>query len=328
MSIGGSKSKGSSTSTTASESEDWGTAVWGQQAPYLTDLYARSKNQLKFNNYANPYFNNANAQAGAGSRALDSSAGALGSALIRAQNAGGDLNTARSALGTSNARLADMNTGLTRGLATLGESNAALRKFLNPGVDPALAAYSKSLGQQFNEQFLPGLKGDAAVAGGLGGSRAQIGAALGSQRAQQSLSEFAAQSYAGQQERALQAAQGIGALNQGYIQNAAGRQAQAQGYNANSQGYRDISSGLLNQSQQFGNIAQGYDQIAAGRLAASQNQQGMYDLARSMPWYGLQQYAGLLGLPVQNDLGGWTSSKTVSKGKSGSGGFNFGLGGG
>lgn len=325
MSIGGSKSSGKTTSTSASESEDWGSQVWGAQAPYLQDLYARGSAALPLASHGQVFMDQANAQNSLASSNLYSSDSALQRALSAAGASSSDLNRARGALGTSAAQLGNSQTGLNRGLAALGESNVALRKFLNPGVDPALGAYSKALGQQFNEQFLPGLKGDAAVAGGLGGSRAQIGAALGSQRAQQSLSEFAANSYAGQQERALQAAQGIGALNQGYAQNAAGYQGLAQGFRDNSAGYRDISSGLLNQSQQFGNIAQGFDQNAAGRLALSQNQQGMYDLARQMPWYGLNQYAGLLGLPVQNDLGGWTSSKTTSSGKQGSGGFNFGL---
>lgn len=328
MSIGGGSNKSKTTSTSASESEDYGTQVWGPQAPYLQDLYARSKSGLQYNNAANPFMTQASGQNALGSQALDRSSNSLMLALQKAGESGGDLNRARAALTGSSSSLGGSLVGLQRGLASLGESNTALRKFLNPTVDPAMKAYSKALGQEFNEQFLPGLKGDAAIAGGLGGSRAQIGAALGSQRAQQSLSEFAAQSYAGQQERALQAAQGIGALNQGYTQNAAGYQNMAQGYRDNSAALRDISSGLLNQSQQYGNISQGFDQNAAGRLATSQNAQGMFDLARSMPWYGLNQYAGLLGMPAFQDLGGWTSSTTTSKGKSGGWNASFGLGGG
>lgn len=166
----------------------------------------------------------------------------------------------------------DAAAGAQFGAATgaLDRSQAALQGFLNPQMDPSVQAYAQNLGQQFNEQFLPGLKGDAALAGGLGGSRQQIGAALGGQRAMQTLGDFTAQVYSGQQDRALQAA------------------------------------------QQMGQNAQGYTALA--------------DFGRSMPWYGLNQYAGLLGAPVMRDLGGYSTSK----GKSSSSGWNasFGLGGG
>lgn len=140
----------------------------------------------------------------------------------------------------------------------LDRSQAALGQFAGEGQDPALAAYANNLSQQFNEQFLPGLKGDAALAGGLGGSRQQIGAALGAQRAMQTLGDFTAQTYSGQRDRALQAALGMSANAQGYQTN-------------------------------------------------SQLQTGLADFARSMPWYSLNQYAGLLGNPVLRDLGGYST---------------------
>lgn len=93
-------------------------------------------------------------------------------------------------------------------------SNQNLQGFMNPGVDPAVDAYSQRLGQQFNEQFMPALQGEAAMAGGLGGSRQQIGAALGADRAQQAIGDFASNAYAGQQQRALQAAGQMGQNSQ------------------------------------------------------------------------------------------------------------------
>lgn len=163
---------------------------------------------------------------------------------------------------------------------TLNESSQALRGFLNPTAqDPALQAYATNLGQQFNEQFLPGLQGDAALAGGLGGSRQQIGAALGAQRAMQTLGDFTAQTYAGQQERALAAAQGL-------AQNAGG-----------------------------------YESLAGTGA-------GLADFARSMPWFNLQQFQGLLGAPVMKDLGGYTNSSGTSKGSGSGWNANAGLGGG
>lgn len=306
MSIGGSKNSGKTTSTsnssTQGEGYDYGTDLWSGQSPYLKNLYAGAQQMLnQAGGFGGQYFSQA------------ASADSAASNALAAQDR--RLQLAGTGIGQSEAQLRGATTGLNRGLNTLNESNLALRKFLNPGVDPALAAYSKNLGQQFNEQFLPGLKGDAAVAGGLGGSRAQIGAALGSQRAQQSLSEFAANAYSGQQERALQAATQIGNLNQGYAQNAAGFQQNASGY--------------LNNSSQWANIGQGYAQNAQGYQGLSQNRQGLYDLARQMPWYNLNQYSGLLGMPITLDQGGfnWNNSSTTSSssGKSSGGGFNFGL---
>lgn len=239
MSIGGSKQKSSGTQTSTgssqSQAQDFGSEVWGQQSPFLQDLYNRAQGNLN---------------------AGDGDAGAM-------------TNWARWQLVNAN--------------QSLGQSNQALQGFLNPTVDPAVNAYAQNLGQQFNEQFLPGLKGDAALAGGLGGSRQQIGSALGAQRAMQTLGDFAAQSYAGQQERALAAAQGLA---------------------ANAAGYESLGNTTT----------------------------AVADFSRSMPWYNLAQYQGLLGSPIQIDKGGIDQSwsKSESKGKnSGSGGsFNFGFGGG
>ena len=193
------------------------------------------------------------------------------SGLQTYQNNGGDNGAMTWAGGAANS--------ITGANAALDRSNQALGTFLDPGQDPAVAAYAQNLGQQFNEQFLPGLQGDAALAGGLGGSRQGIGAALGAQRAMQTLGDFTAQTYAGQQERALQAAQGIG---------------------ANASGYQ-------NSAQLQGTLA---------------------DFARSMPFYQLQQFAGLLGSPVMRDLGGRTSSSGTSKGSGSGWNANAGLGGG
>ena len=109
----------------------------------------------------------------------------------------------------------------------LQQSNQNLQGFMNPGVDPAVGAYSQRIGQDFNQQFLPGLQGQAIQAGGLGGSRQQIAQGMGAQAAGQAVSDFAANSYAGQQQRALSAAgqmgqnaQAMGGLSQNYLQNA------------------------------------------------------------------------------------------------------------
>jgi len=131
----------------------------------------------------------------------------------------------------------------------INTAQSTMERMQNPGVDPAMAAYSQNIGDQYRQQFMPALQGQAIQAGGLRGSRQQIGAALGAGQAMDSISDFAANSYAGQQQRALQAAQSA---------------------------------------------------------------PGLADFARSMPWYNLSQYAGILGSPVMQDLGG--SSKGSSSG--------------
>ena len=155
-----------------------------------------------------------------------------------------------------------------------------LKGMLNPGIDPAMGAYAQRMGQDFREQFLPALQGEAAGAGALGGSRHQIGAALGADRAMQGIGDFAANSYAGQQQRSLEAANQLG---------------------------------------------------------------GIADFQRQMPFYGLSQYAGLLGGPAMQGLGGYggsqgtsfgnslgyghnqSTSTATSTGSGKSGGFNLGL---
>jgi hypothetical protein len=109
----------------------------------------------------------------------------------------------------------------------LMNSNQNLQQFQGQGVDPSVDSYSQRIGQQFNEQFLPGLQGQAIEAGGLGGSRQQIGAALGADRGMQAIGDFAANAYSGQQQRGLQAAgmqgqnsQALGQLGNQNLQNA------------------------------------------------------------------------------------------------------------
>jgi len=144
------------------------------------------------------------------------------------------------------------------------QSNQNLQQFQNPGVDPAFQAYSNRIGQQYNQQFAPAMQGQAIQAGGLGGSRQQIGNALGAQAGMQAISDFGANSYAGQMDRAL------GAAGQ-------------QGIN----------------SQALGNLGQ-------------QNLMNS-EFARSMPWYNQQQFSGLLGAPIMQDLGGYSQSTSKSK---------------
>lgn len=264
MSIGGgsNKQKQSSSGWNESESQNYGSNIWGGQAPWLTDLYGQAGQTYNANK------NNGDA-----------------AGYFWGDMAGGESNNASQQLYRSQLAADNMGT-------TLGDTSAALKGFLNPtGTDPLSKAYATQMGQQFNEQFLPGLQGDAAVAGGLGGSRAQIGAALGSQRAMQSIGDFNASLYDNQQNRALAAAQGLGQVASGY-----------------------------------GDQANSYGNTAAGRLAISQNNMNLGNYGQQMPWSQLQLFQGLIGSPIMQDLGGFTKSQGTSSSSGSGSGWNANAG--
>ncbi len=242
--ISGGKSKGKSSQSSTSTTQDYGSEVWRQQSPFLQDLYRRGQGTL------NTQDRLAQLQA----------QGMLGDAQQGVRRASGMFGRGRNAI---------------------EDARGAFQRFQRPEIDPAFTAYSQNIGQQFREQVLPSMRGEAAMAGGMGGSRAQIGQALAGQRAMQSIGEFGAQAYAGQQERALGAAQG-----------------------------------MLGAAGEYGNLG-------AGMLGGSQQSLANADFARNMPWYGLQQYGGLLGGPTMIDKGG--TGGTTSKGKSKQGGWDAGL---
>jgi len=82
--------------------------------------------------------------------------------------------------------------------------------------DPALQAYSRQVGQNFNENILPTISQGAFQSSSLGGSRGQVGAAQAAAKAQQNIQDFAGQQYNNQMNRQLQAANiGAGMFNQG-----------------------------------------------------------------------------------------------------------------
>lgn len=130
-------------------------------------------------------------------------------------------------LANSGAGMAAGQQGYDQGMGYLGQAmgqlgnpymqgaQQTLQRLQNPGVDPMVDVYSRQIGQQFNEQIMPGLRGDAAAGGGLGSSRAGIAQALAGSRMGQQLQDFGAQLYGQNQDRALQAASQQGQLGQG-----------------------------------------------------------------------------------------------------------------
>ena len=69
--------------------------------------------------------------------------------------------------------------GLDQMQGALGQSQQALQRLANPDqTDPLMGMYAKQIGQQFNEQIAPGIRGDAMLGGNRGGSRQGIGLGL------------------------------------------------------------------------------------------------------------------------------------------------------
>jgi len=161
---------GGSRASSASDSKDYGSNVWGTQSPYLADLYARSKGAMgQFN------------QAG------------LDQGLQQGQ---GYLNQAGGALDASQ-----------QGFAAMAGDQS---------VDPMLGAYGNAMQRNWSQNIMPGIQGQAAMAGGLGNSRYGIAAGQAGNQQQQQFQDFAAQLYGGQQDRRLQAMQGMQVNAAGY----------------------------------------------------------------------------------------------------------------
>jgi hypothetical protein len=177
------------------------------------------------------------------------------------------------------------NAANQQGMNALGGANMqgafnTLNRLQNPGMDPMMNVYARQIGQNFNEQIMPGLRGEAALAGGLGSSRAGIAQGLAGARAGQQLQDFGAQLYGQNQDRAALAAQAAGGLGM---------------------------------------------QQAGGYMTGGQNAQAIGQFGMGVPWYNMQQFGGLLGSPVMQNLGGYSNQINTSSGKTSSGGFSFGI---
>lgn len=306
--MGGSKSK-PATSYTAP------TTVWDQQAPFLQDTYQQAQN----------IFNQQQALGNPGQASLDQFGAWLG-------QAGNQFGGANSALDQALAQYQASNAGLNQGYGVLGQANAGLNQgygvlgqaaqgfggLMNPGQNPMSQVYARLAGQQFNEQIMPALRGDAMVGGGLGGSRAGIAQGLAGARMGESLRDWNAQLYNEDMNRVLQASQGLSGLGSAY-----GGLAGVQGQLGSAYG------GLA--GQQAG-IAQGIGQLGGARAGiASQMAElgrlygGYAGMQQAAPWANIEQYRSLIGNPTM--VGGGGSSTGATQGSSGAWGTVIGLAG-
>jgi len=95
-----------------------------------------------------------------------------------------------------------------------GQAMETTQRLQNPGMNPMMNVYANQIGQNFREQIMPALQGQAMQAGGYGGSRAGIAQGLAGARAGQQIQDFGAQLYSEDQNRALSAAGMQGQLGQ------------------------------------------------------------------------------------------------------------------
>jgi hypothetical protein len=309
--MGGSKSK-AATSTTAP------TTVWDVQSPYLADTYQQAQNiytQQQGNTAAQQsvdqwaqMMSQAQGQYGQAGSWLDQAMGQYGQAGQGIQQGYGLLGDARNQYGMA-------NQGLLQGYGALNQAQSGFNSFMNPGVNPMSDVYARLAGQQFNEQIMPGLRGDAMVAGGLGNSRSGIAQGLAGARVGQQLQDWNAQLYGEDMNRKLQASQGLAGLGSQYG-GLAGQQANI------GQGY-GVLGGLAGQlaGQQAGigagmgdlgsrRAALGADQASLGRLYG-----GLAGMQQALPWGNLEQYRSMIGNPTM--VGGGGSSTGGTAGSSG-----------
>lgn len=254
-------------SHSASDSTQFGSNVWENQRPYLQDTYAQAQQMAGIGQQDL-------AQQAMGQNALYQGQQMMGQSGQYAGGMVGQVGAANQMYGQSAQGFGQMAQGA--------------------GNNPQLDAYAQQVGQQFNRQIMPALQGQAQVAGQLGSSRAQIGEAMAAGDAQQNIQNYSQQLYSDEQNRRLQAFQGM----------------------------QGAGAGMLQGAQMLGGAGQLQQSAAGGLMDASQGwgQWGQY--AQQSPWANLQQYQNIIGGPAMRDMGGQSTSRARSWNQSGS----FGLG--
>lgn len=295
--------------------------VWDPQAPYLQDLYQNAQNTYLANRdntqsqgYLDQYGSQlgmAGQQFGMANQGIQNSYGLLGQANQGVQQGYGALGQAGQGLQQGYGVLGQAGQGLQQGYGTLDEARGGFNSFMNVGANPASDMYARLAGQQFNEQIMPGLQGDAMVAGGLGNSRGNIAQGLAGARMGQQLQDWNAQLYGEDMNRKMQASQGLAGLG-GQYGSLAGQQTQlgnAYGNLGGLQTQLGNAYGQLGGTQgqiggQMGNLAglQGQLGEAYGQLGSQYG--NLANAQQSLPWMALNQYRGLLGSPTVLSGGG------------------------
>jgi len=149
---------------------------------------------------------------------------------------------------------------------------------MNPYTEQAIAATLRPVQQQFSEQVLPQIRGQAISSGGYGGSRQGVAEGLATRSLNQQMLDTTAQ----MQNQAWQFGQQQALAAQNQSLQAAGMlpQIAAQQFGLQQQG---VQAGI-----QAGNLQQ------AAQQAALDAQKAQWDFNRQLPADILQQYMGLI----------------------------------
>ena len=195
----GGSSKSKQTSTTNPST------VWAPQGAELENLYGASRAQ----------FANSDPTAGQGAlngfqQMLQQAQGQFGNSQNQFNQAAQGYGQGYAGLDQAGGNLQNAFNNIGQGYSGLSDQAAWLKQFQNPGMDPMADVYARNVAQNFNEQIMPGLRGGAALAGGMGSSRQGIAEGLAAGRSSQQLQDFGAQLYGQQMDRSLGAATALG----------------------------------------------------------------------------------------------------------------------
>ena len=149
--------------------------------------------------------------------------------------------------------------GTGRGDAMWNAALGGVNAMMNPGVNPQLAAYSQAVQRNLTDNLLPTIGSSAAGFGQYGGARQGVAEGVALERANEDITNMAANLYSQDRDRMLQ------------------------------------TMGMLPSLGAFG---------------------------MSVPWFNINQYAGLLGSPTVLAGGGGSEGQTASS----SYGYNTGAG--
>jgi len=164
------------------------------------------------------------------------------------------------------------------------------------------------LSQQFNEELMPGVRGGAAKAGGIGGSRQAMAEAVAMSRTSRDMQDYLRGSTAD-----------VNAQMGDLFNNAYNTGVQARGQ---ALGYTEMMNKAAAQPamMRYG-IGQRQEQRQQDLINADKER---WDFAQNAPWQKLQQYAGIMGQITPTGQDTKSNSSTTSRGKNSS--FGFGIG--
>jgi len=362
--MGVSNTMGSKKEQQQSWNQNFGSTVWEPQQGYLAGMYDQGNQQMLAQqgysmgpngpvytgrpqeyqdaqknlsqmqgsyDTANTALSNGNQYMGQAADAMNaanpnfaSAESAYGNAMQGYNQGYGATNQAMNQFGTANQDLNKTGIGMNQGYDALNQAQNAYNSFMNPGMNPMQDVYARNIAQNFRENIMPELQGQAMMAGGMGGSRANIGEALAGARASQQLQDFSAQLYDQDMNRKLAATQGLNqvgdsyggmAMNQANIAGMRGNLAQgmgqlgmnygnlASGQAGVGQGLGQLGSARVGQGSALGNLGVNQAQLAQGYQNNAAGYGGLAQMGMALPWYAAQQQAGLLGNPAMRNIG-------------------------